>query len=76
MGTLARSMGWTLCDLDEEGGGPGGGGGIGMPGAHLVNEGARDRADVGVSMAPAEAALRAAGGPYWRPCGACSAVGK
>lgn len=46
-----------------------------MPGAHLVNEGARERADVGVSMAPAEAALRAAGGPYWIPCGACSAVG-
>lgn len=35
-----------------------------MPGSHLDCEADRERADVGVSMALAEAALRAAGGPY------------
>lgn len=49
-----------LCDL-EEGGGPGGGGGKGIPFSHLEVDDARDREDVGVLMALAEAALRAAG---------------
>lgn len=62
MGTVVRSMLWTLCDLAPAGGGPGGGGGRGMPGSHLVCESDLERAEVGVSMAPAEAALRAAGG--------------
>lgn len=63
MGTLLLSMLCTLCDLlDEGGGGPGGGGGSGIPGSHLVWEVDRERADVGVSMAPVEAALRDAGG--------------
>ena len=51
-----------LCDLDCEGGGPGGGGGSGMPGSHRDCEADRDRADVGVSTALAEAARRALGG--------------
>lgn len=33
-----------------------------MPGAHLVCDVERDRLDVGVSIAPVDAALRAAGG--------------
>lgn len=33
-----------------------------MPGSHLVCDAERERLDVGVSMAPVEAALRAAGG--------------
>lgn len=43
IGTVARSMLWTLCDLEDEGGGPGGGGGSGMPGSHLVCDVDRDR---------------------------------
>lgn len=62
IGTLFLSMLCTLCDLLDEGGGPGGGGGRGIPGSHLVWEEDRERSDVGVSMAPVEAALRAAGG--------------
>lgn len=50
-----------LCDLDV-GGRPGGGGGNGMPGSHLDVDDPRDREDDGVLMAPAEAALRDAGG--------------
>lgn len=50
-----------LCDLDVGGGGPGGGGGSGIPGSHLVIEEARDCED-DVLIAPAEAALREAGG--------------
>ena len=50
-----------LCDL-EVGGGPGGGGGNGIPGSHLAVDEPRDLEDEGVLMAPAEAALREAGG--------------
>lgn len=50
-----------LCDL-EAGGGPGGGGGSGMPGSHLAVEDPRERDEVGVLIAPADAALREAGG--------------
>ena len=50
-----------LCDRDC-GGGPGGGGGNGMPGSHLDTEEPRDRDDVGVSAAEADAALLDAGG--------------
>jgi hypothetical protein len=63
MGTLILSRLCTLCDLEPEGGGPGGGGGIAMPGSNLVCEPERERADVGVSIAPADTALRALGGP-------------
>jgi hypothetical protein len=58
-----------LCDLDWGGGGPGGGGGTGMPGSHLVDEDPRERDEEGVLIAPAEAALREAGGrdSYWDP---------
>lgn len=45
-----------------EGGGPGGGGGSGIAGSQPVCEVDRDRAEIGVSMALAEAALRAFGG--------------
>jgi ribulose 1,5-bisphosphate synthetase/thiazole synthase len=60
MGSGARVMLWDLelaC-----GGGPGGGGGNGIPGSHLVVDEPRDLDDVGVPIAPAEAALREAGG--------------
>jgi hypothetical protein len=50
----------TLCDRPV-GGGPGGGGGMGIPGSHLADADL-DRAEVGVSTAPAETALRAPGG--------------
>jgi len=50
-----------LCDLDD-GGGPGGGGGKGMPGSHLVVEDPRDLEEDGVLIAPADTALRDAGG--------------
>jgi hypothetical protein len=50
-----------LWDLDC-GGGFGGGGGNGIPGSHLDVEEPRDRDVDGVLMAPAEAALRDAGG--------------
>jgi hypothetical protein len=50
-----------LWDLDC-GGGPGGGGGNGIPGSHRVVEDPREREDEGVLMAPADAALREAGG--------------
>ncbi len=63
MGVVFRSALCTLSDRELEGGGPGGGGGSGMPGSHLVCDVDRDRLDVGVSMAPVEAARRAAGGP-------------
>ena len=56
-------MGWTLCD--RAGGGPGGGGGTGIPGSHLDCEVDLDRADVGVEIAPAEAARRAAGATWF-----------
>ena len=59
MGSVVRLRLW---DLDCEGGGPGGGGGSGMPGSHLDWEVDLDRADVGVSIALADAALRALGG--------------
>lgn len=36
-----------------------------MPDSNLVCDPDRERADVGVSMAPADTALRAAGGPFW-----------
>jgi hypothetical protein len=62
-GVVLRSTLWTLSDRKLEGGGPGGGGGSGMPGSHLVCDVDRDRLVVGVSMAPVEAARRAAGGP-------------
>lgn len=40
-----------------------------LPGSHRVWDPDRDRAEVGVSMAPADTALRAAGGPLGRmPC--------
>lgn len=38
-----------------------------MPGSHLVCDAERDRAEVGVSIALAEAALRAPGGPCEEP---------
>lgn len=50
-----------LCDLDC-GGGPGGGGGSGIPGSHLVDDEPREREEDGVLTAPAETALRDAGG--------------
>lgn len=53
---------FTLCDRDCEGGGPGGGGGIGMAGSQRDCDADLDRADVGVSRAPVEAARRAPGG--------------
>ncbi len=62
MGTLFLSMLCTLCDLELDGGGPGGGGGRGMPGSHRVCDVDRERAEVGVSIAPVEAARRADGG--------------
>lgn len=64
IGTLALSRGCTLWDLDMEGGGPGGGGGTPMLLSHRVCDPDRDRAEVGVSIAPADTALRAAGGPF------------
>lgn len=66
-GRLVLSDGWRLCDLDWEGGGPGGGGGRGIPGSHLTCDAERDRADVGVSMAPTEAALLEFGGAALGP---------
>lgn len=65
IGTALLSKGSTLCDLEPGGGGPGGGGGSGIPGSHLDWDVDRERADVGVSMAPVEAARRAAGGAFW-----------
>ncbi len=54
---------FRLWDRDcAEGGGPGGGGGSGIAGSHLVCEADLDRAEIGVSTALAEAALRALGG--------------
>lgn len=50
-----------LCDLDC-GGKPGGGGGKGIPGSHLVVDDPREREDDGVLAAPADTALREAGG--------------
>ncbi len=50
-----------LCDLDC-GGGPGGGGGNGIPGSHRVDDDPREQEDDGVLIAPADAALREAGG--------------
>lgn len=47
------------------GGGPGGGGGSPLFASHLVCDPDRERAEVGVSIAPADIALRAAGGPIW-----------
>lgn len=69
-----ETMGWVslvksllvLCERDCRGGGPGGGGGRGMAGSHLDCEADRDRAEVGVSIEPVDAARRAAGG---RPTG-------
>ncbi len=52
---LVRDM---LCDRAPAGGGPGGGGGMGMPGSHGTCGPVRDLAEVGVSMAPMEAARR------------------
>lgn len=52
----------VLWDRIAGGGGPGGGGGTGMPGSHLTCEADLDRAEVGVAIAPVEAALRAEGG--------------
>ena len=65
MGTLVLSKLWTLCDLELDGGGPGGGGGMAILESSLVCEPDRERADVGVSIAPADIALRALGGPGW-----------
>lgn len=62
-GMLSLEVPWTLCDREDEGGGPGGGGGSGIPGSHLDWDADRERADVGVVIAPVEAARRAAGGP-------------
>lgn len=67
IGMLVLSMLCTLCDLEFDGGGPGGGGGRGMPGSHLVCEVERERADVGVSRAPVEAARRDDGGTDCTP---------
>lgn len=54
---------FRLCERDcADGGGPGGGGGSGMAGSHLDCDAERDRAEIGVSIALAEAALRALGG--------------
>ncbi len=50
-----------LWDLDC-GGGPGGGGGNGIPGSHLVDDDPRERDEDGLLMAPADTALRDAGG--------------
>lgn len=50
-----------LCDLELEGGGPGGGGGRGIPGSHLVVEADREWGEW-VLIAPADTALREAGG--------------
>lgn len=61
-GTVVLSTGWTLCDLEPGGGGPGGGGGTPAGHSHLVCEPDLERAEVGVSTAPADIALRAAGG--------------
>ncbi len=55
---LVRDM---LCERVPGGGGPGGGGGMGMPGSQGTWGPVRDLAEMGVSAAPAEAALRAAG---------------
>ena len=55
----------TLWEREALGGGPGGGGGNGIPGPHLLCDADRDRADVGVSRAPVDAALRAPGGSPW-----------
>lgn len=54
----------ALCERECGGGGPGGGGGggSGMVWSHLIWEAERDLAEVGVSMAPVEAARRAEGG--------------
>ena len=60
--TIGSVVRLRLCDLDWVGGGPGGGGGSGMPGSHLDCEVDLDRAEVGVSIALAEAARRALGG--------------
>lgn len=62
MGTGVRSCPWTLCDLELDGGGPGGGGGMAIAWSNLVLEPERDLAEVGVSTAPADTALRALGG--------------
>lgn len=62
MGTWFMSIGCTLCDRAVAGGGPGGGGGTGIPGSHLDCDVDLDLAEVGVSIAPADAARRAAGG--------------
>ena len=51
-----------LCDLEDGGGGPGGGGGRGIPGSHREVDDPREREDDGVLTAPADAALREAGG--------------
>jgi hypothetical protein len=51
-----------LCDLEPGGGGPGGGGGRGIPGSHREVDDPREREDDGVLIAPADAALREAGG--------------
>ena len=60
---MARScVRLILCDLLEGGGGPGGGGGNGIPGAHLEVEEPRGREAEGTFIAPAETALRDAGG--------------
>lgn len=56
---------WELCERLDDGGGPGGGGGSGMPGSHRTCDEDRDLAEVGVAMAPVEAARRVAGGT---PC--------
>lgn len=61
---------FVLCERECGGGGPGGGGGSGTLGSHLLWDAERDRAEVGVSRAPVEAARRAAGG---RPVGEASA---
>jgi hypothetical protein len=63
---VGGEMSWSverfmLCDLDC-GGGPGGGGGNGIPGSHLAANEYLEGVDVGELMAPAEDALRAAGG--------------
>jgi hypothetical protein len=54
---------FRLWDRDcAVGGGPGGGGGSGIAGSHLDCDVDRARAEIGVSTALAEAALRAVGG--------------
>lgn len=62
----------TLCDLEPGGGGPGGGGGRGMPGSHRTCEADLDLAEVGVAIAPVEAALREAGATF---CGSSESDG-